>query len=149
VILAPFEFKHAEALLAENVNDDRNRPSFGTEMLEHFEQPDMAFTFIDHGHLIAIAGIQPLWPGVGEAWLLASDKLDAHKISVSRLCKRLMRQVADEQELHRVQAHMKSDWPQLSRWARFLGMEFEGTIRQMTPDREDYDMFSLVRKKWL
>tara|TARA_R100000995_G_scaffold84740_1_gene64567 strand:- start:3012 stop:3458 length:447 start_codon:yes stop_codon:yes gene_type:complete len=146
VILAPFEFEHAEALLADDVNDDRNRPSFGTEMLEHFAQPDMAFTFINHGHLIAISGIQPLWPGVGEAWLLASDKLDAHKISVSRICKRWMRKIADEQELHRVQAHMQTDWPELSRWARFLGMEYEGTIRQMTPNREDYDMFSWVRE---
>tara|TARA_R100000700_G_scaffold37257_1_gene47238 strand:+ start:3600 stop:4040 length:441 start_codon:yes stop_codon:yes gene_type:complete len=144
VILAPFEFEHAEALLAENLNDDRNRPSFG--FVEHLVQRDMAFTFIDHGHLIAISGIQPLWPGAGEAWLMASDKLDTHKISVSRICRRWMRKIANEQDLHRVQAHMKSDWPELSRWARFLGMEFEGTIRQMTPDREDYDMYSWVRK---
>ena len=146
MILAPFEFEHAEALLAENLNDDRNRPSFGLEMLELFAAPDMAFTFIDHGHLIAISGIQPLWSGVGEAWLMASDKLDAHKVAVARICRRWMRKIADEQDLHRVQAHMKSDWPELWRWARFLGMEYEGTVRQMTPDRQSYDMFSWVRQ---
>jgi len=43
-----------------------------------------------------------------------------------------------------VQAHMKTDWAELSRWAHFLGMEREGTIKQMTPDREDYDLWAWI-----
>lgn len=144
MILAPFEKAHAQELLAEGINDERARPTFGVDVLGDFSQPDMAYTFIDRGHLIAISGVQPLYPGVGEAWLIGSDRLSAHRVSVSRTCRRWMRKIANEEGLHRVQAHMKTEWAELSRWAQFLGMEREGTIKQMTPDREDYDLWAWI-----
>jgi len=69
VRLVPFEVAHGEALLAADLNDDRNRPApeFGNFMPTLVHE-GMAFTGIDNGHLVGAAGIFPLWEGVGEAW---------------------------------------------------------------------------------
>lgn len=142
--LTPFKFEHAKALLEDGINDDRNNPSFGVDALQNFEQPEMAFTGISNGYLIAISGIRSLYPGVGEAWLIAGKDIGKHKVSVARACRRWIRKIANEQGLHRVQAHMKTEWTELSRWAQFLGMQREGTIRQMTPQREDYDLWAWI-----
>jgi len=124
VRLIPFEVLHAEELIAGELSDERNRPSFG--------------------HLVFSGGIAPLWEGVGEAWILGADRVPQHTVAVARICKRYIYRIAKEQKLHRVQAHMKSDWPELARWASFLGMQHEGTVRQMTTKKENYELYSVV-----
>lgn len=143
--LIKFDADHAVELVSQQLNDDRNRPSFGLKAYEHLTNSDTCKSGVVNGHLIFSAGIVELWPGVGEAWLLASAQIEKHKVAVARSVKTHFAQIADAYDLHRVQAHMKSDWPELSRWAAFLGMQHEGTIRQMTPLKENYELYSWVK----
>ncbi len=142
--LIPFEVLHAEELIAGELSDERNRPSFGVRAIENLIVPEMSFSGIHYGHLVFSGGIAPLWEGVGEAWILGADRVPQHTVAVARICKRYIYRIAKEQKLHRVQAHMKSDWPELSRWASFLGMQHEGTVRQMTTKKENYELYSVV-----
>ena len=118
--LVPFEIAHGEALLEADLNDDRNRPApeFGNFMPTLVHE-GMAFTGIDNGHLIGAAGIFPLWQGVGEAWFLGASRVG--------------------------QAAMRSDWPELKRWARFLGMEHEGHMPMYGANKLDYERYA---KTW-
>ena len=145
--LVPFEVAHGEALLAADLNDDRNRPApeFGNFMPTLVHE-GMAFTGIDNGHLVGAAGIFPLWEGVGEAWFLGASRVGKHQLRVARLVRKGLLRVADEQGLWRVQAAMRSDWPELARWARFLGMEHEGTMRRYGANGLDYERYARV---WL
>ena len=141
--LVPFEVSHGEALLEADLNDDRNRPApeFGNFMPTMLQE-GMAFTAIDNGHLIAAAGIFPIWKGVGEAWFLGASRVGRYQIRIGKLVRKGLLQVAEEQGMWRVQAVMRSDWPELKRWAKFLGMEHEGTMRQYGANRLDYERYA-------
>jgi hypothetical protein len=116
VRIIPFELAHGEALLEDELNDERNRPApeFGNFMPTMVHE-DMAFTGIDNGYLVAAAGILPIWKGVGEAWLLGANRLGKHKIRVAK-----------------------------ARWARFLGMKHEGTMKKFGANGLDYERWAWV-----
>jgi hypothetical protein len=44
----------------------------------------------------------------------------------------------------RIQAAMRSDWPELARWARFLGMKHEGTMKKFGANGLDYERWAWV-----
>ncbi|WP_341713785.1 hypothetical protein [Erythrobacter sp.] len=104
----------------------------------------MAFTGIDNGHLVGAAGIFPLWEGVGEAWLLGADRMKRHPLSAGRMVRRRLHEIANAHGMWRVQAAMRSDWPELARWAKFLGMKHEGTMRRYGVDGQDYERWAWV-----
>jgi len=145
VRIIAFELAHGEALLEDELNDERNRPSaeFGNFMPTMVHE-DMAFTGIDNGYLVACAGIYPIWEGVGEAWLLGANRLGKHKTRVAKEVRKGLHRVAEDNGLWRVQAVMRSDWPELARWARFLGMEHEGTMRKFGADGFDYERYAKI-----
>ena len=140
-----FELAHGEALLEDELNDERNRPSaeFGNFMPTMVHE-DMAFTGIDNGYLVACAGIYPIWEGVGEAWLLGANRLGKHKTRVAKEGRKGLHRVAEDNGLWRVQAVLRRDWPELARWARFLGMEHEGTMRKFGADGFDYERYAKI-----
>jgi hypothetical protein len=146
VRLVPFEIAHGEALLEADLNDDRNRPApeFGNFMPTLVHE-GMAFTGIDNGHLIGAAGIFPLWQGVGEAWFLGASRVGRHQFRVARLVREKLNEIAEEQGMWRVQAAMRSDWPELKRWARFLGMKHEGHMPMYGANKLDYERYA---KTW-
>ena len=141
--LVPFEIAHGEALLEADLNDDRNRPApeFGNFMPTLMHE-DMAVTAIDNGYLVAAAGIFPLWEGVGEAWFLGASRVGRHQFRIAKLVREGLLRIAEEQGLWRVQAAMRSDWPELARWARFLGMKHEGTMRCYGANKLDYERWA-------
>jgi len=143
--LVPFEVAHSEDLLSGNLNDERNRPSNKLgNFIPALVQEGMAFTGIDNGYLVGAAGIYPLWHGVGEAWLLGADRMKNYPLSAARMVRRQLHQIAAAHGMWRVQAAMRSDWPELARWARFLGMEHEGTMRRYGVDGQDYERWAWV-----
>ena len=141
--LVPFEIAHGEALLAADLNDARNRPApeFGNFMPTLLHE-GMAFTGIDNGYLVGAAGIFPLWEGGGEAWCLGASRVGRHQFRVARLVREKLREIAEEQGMWRVQAAMRSDWPELARWARVLGMKHEGTMRCYGANKLDYERWA-------
>jgi hypothetical protein len=145
VRIIAFELAHGEALLEDELNDERNRPApeFGNFMPTMVHE-DMAFTGIDNGYLVAAAGILPIWKGVGEAWLLGANRLGKHKIRVAKEVRKGLHRIADEQGMWRIQAAMRSDWPELARWARFLGMKHEGTMKKFGANGLDYERWAWV-----
>ena len=143
--LVPFEVAHGEALLEGELNDDRNRPptKLGAFM-PNLVHPGMAFSAIDNGYLVGAAGIAPLWEGVGEAWLLGADRIAKHSRAAARVARTGLLDVAEEHGFWRVQAAMRSDWPELARWARFLGMTHEGSMPRYGADGSDYERYARI-----
>ena len=145
MIVVDYEPAHADDILQGRMNDERGRPS---EDLGHFTPAlaadGMAFTALENGHVIACAGIYKLWSGVGEAWLLASERIHNNRIGVARAVRLGMKNIIDEQEFWRVQTAMRSDWPLLERWAKFLGMKHEGSMRKFGVDGSDWERWAWV-----
>jgi hypothetical protein len=145
VRIIPFEAAHAEEILAGNLNDERNRPAaqFG-DFIPGLVVEDMAFTGVDNGYIIGAAGIYPLWQGVGEAWFIGADRATKNKTAVARAVRDGLYAIAADKKLRRVQAAMRSDWPHLARWARYLGMSHEGSMRLYGADGSDYERWAWI-----
>ena len=143
--IVPFQAEHGFALVAGQLNNDKNRPSpnFGNFIPELVQQ-DMAFTGIENGHLIVVSGVYVLWSGVGEGWFLASKKIEDHKVAAIRAVKKGLKKIITDNGLHRVQAAVRSDWKDANRLARYLGMQHEGTMRQYGIEKEDFERWAWV-----
>ena len=143
--IEPFAAEHGEAILAGQLNDDRNRPSpsFG-KFIPDLVRPDLSFVGILNGHLIGAAGIYPIWEGVGEAWFLGTDRVDKNRMAVARTVRDGFETIARDHGFTRVQAAMRSDWPHLARWAKYLGMTHEGSMPRYGADGSDYERWARI-----
>jgi L-amino acid N-acyltransferase YncA len=83
-----------------------------------------------------------MWAGVGEAWFIAADRLQVSHIAIVRKLKSELHRIAAEQQFHRVQAAVRSDWKSAIRLARFVGMEHEGRMRKYSYDGADYERYA-------
>lgn len=148
MIIVPFEAAHGAELAEGDLNIELNRP-IGVQA-EHYQQvADLGWSFsaMNNGWLIGSAGLVPLWPGVAEAWLLASDRINDHAISAGRIVRKRLFEIVDEEGLHRVQAMTRSDTPSLKRWAAWLGMKHEGKMLSYNQNRDDFERYAWVRKE--
>jgi hypothetical protein len=122
-----------------------------------------AFT-IWGGHFNTIpmlaAGIVIFQPGVGEAWLRGSARMEEHRVVCARHIQRQFRKTVGECRLRRVQAIVETqDQPLPAPWwldvkrptetpalnfARWLGFRIEGLMRALGPNGENFYMLALV-----
>ena len=143
--IVPFEIEHVEYLLANPLNDSAYFPrEFGAEAAA-FAKNGFAFSGIENGHLIGSAGLVMFWPGVAEAWLLASEKIEVNKTKSARAVLRELKRLISENNLHRVQAITRSDKPELAKWTAFLRMRHEGRMQKFGSDQQDYERWAWVR----
>jgi RimJ/RimL family protein N-acetyltransferase len=106
------------------------------ENQEHLFRPP-AYTGICEGKIVACAGIQPLWSGVGEAWIAVCP--DAHLYTgLPGAIKDILEYVEKVNAFHRVQASVRADDLVALRLDRWLGFQAEGIMRKFGPDEADY-----------
>tara|TARA_Y100000310_G_scaffold279229_1_gene298213 strand:+ start:1006 stop:1476 length:471 start_codon:yes stop_codon:yes gene_type:complete len=144
VRLIPFCEDHVVEILDAALDDEHHRPApeFGA-WVKALVVEDMAFTGLDDaGRVIGAGGVIPIWEGVGDAWFLGSARVTANRIAVARAMRGVFRQIARDHGLRRIQGAMRSDWPQLGRWARFLGMRHEGSMPRYGADGADYERWA-------
>ena len=139
MIMVDYKPEHIESILDGDMSK-MARKSFGmAEDIAHgLVAPGLAFTGLIDGYVIASAGIKPLWPGVGEAWIVASDNMPKKKLSVIKLIRENFDRMIQDNNFVRVQACVRSDWPEAKRFAEFLGFEHEGIMKKYGPDGQDY-----------
>lgn len=145
--IIPFAPDHAIELETGPLKIETERPvSDLTERYELAAINGLSFSAIDNGWVVASAGLIPLWPGVAEAWLLASNRIDQHAIPIGRAVRRGLYEKIEMEQLHRVQAVTRHDEPMLARWARFLGMQHEGKMLAYDQRQADYDRWAWTRR---
>ena len=63
-------------------------------------QPGWSYTLVENGHIICCSGIVDMWPGVGEAWFIASSKIHENVRPFIRFAKTdIMEKVTTENNL--------------------------------------------------
>jgi len=105
-----------------------------------------AYTGLVNGKVAGFAGVILMWPGVGEGWILGSDLFAKNKLWFVRSVKKFLRKIMKTHELHRVQTTVMHGHTNLIRLVEFLGMHFEGRLRNYGPHGEDYLMYG--RTEW-
>ena len=102
------------------------------------------YTMLVHGEVAGFAGVALMWPGVGEGWILGSDLFESNKLWFVRTVKRYLEKIMYTHDLHRVQTTVMHGQTGLVRLVEFLGMEFEGRLRNYSPNGEDYLIYGRV-----
>lgn len=90
----------------------------------------------------AMFGVAECWPGVGNAWCVATPDISKHGIETIKLGKWLIEKYG---HLHRIQA-FSADFHKVShRWLERLGFERGPVLRKFGKNGEDFIVFEIVR----
>lgn len=88
------------------------------------------------GSIIGAGGVIPLWRGVGEVWLAATDEMKKYPITMTKACRRLLDDLRSG--FHRIQMTALKSEPGHVKWAKLLGFHEEGLMTRYGPDGEDH-----------
>jgi hypothetical protein len=95
------------------------------------------------GEVVACAGVDILWPGVGEVWAMVSYEID--KTLVYKGIAKGLKRVVDDNDLWRVQGWARVGFKEAHVLFKHLGMIREGVARRYAPDGADCVLYSKVK----
>jgi hypothetical protein len=98
----------------------------------------------DRGKVFLCFGIRPAWTGVGEAWLLPGNNISDHAISVTRYARNLFTELLQNGEYARIHIAVRADNDIALKFAKALGFEVEGVMRNFGPDGVDSYMMARI-----
>lgn len=101
-----------------------------------------------HGdEFVGCGGVTVLWPGVGEAWVIAAPDIEKHGYQVYRTCKKGIDAAEKNLRLRRIQATVLAEKWTWRRFAQRMGFGTEGHLLSYGPDGKDYVMMARL-KEW-
>lgn len=90
----------------------------------------------------AMGGVVEHWPGVGTAWMVATEDVSRHGIEVTKAAKV---ELVTHKNLHRIQAY-SADFHKVSHpWLESLGFKRGHTVRKLGKNGENFILFEIVR----
>jgi RimJ/RimL family protein N-acetyltransferase len=146
--MIPFKASHGlEVMRAGCIELGVVEPSeYMLEMLAAREDEGNSWTLIEFNKILACGGFDLLWKGVAEAWAFFTPAASAAPQFVVRSVVRTIKATAKEYNLHRIQAHVRTDLVPALDLAEWLGFKPEGINRKFTADGVDCIEFAMVTK---
>ena len=118
-----------------------NIAGFAT-VLTGFAEMGPAYMATHKGQVICAFGCIPLWPGVGECWLLTDVSLPEHRRPFHRVTKLILDSFMSELNLIRLQITVHSENVLAHKWAKVLYFKQEGVLKRFGPDGKDFYMLA-------
>ena len=103
-----------------------------------------AFTGFSENGIIGCAGIAPIWPGVGHAWVVAGKHYKNHRIWMHKQVIDYMNKIIAGMELTRVQANVVCSFTPGIQWLERMGFKLEGKMYQYGPDGADHYLYARI-----
>jgi hypothetical protein len=139
-MIVPFEAEHLSKIKLQNaqlsVSDMLNNPDYA-KMLEGTN----AWTLIDGDEVLCCGGMLKMWEGRSVAWALMSANAGRKFMEIHRNVAAAFRMCPDR----RVEIAVDSEFPQGKRWAKMLGLTYEGTMKGYGVDGRDHDLYARVK----
>ena len=146
ITIRPYKFSHFKRLVvrphedvikkAVKLSDTEWANSIGKEAVE-------AYTCYLDGEIFCIGGLNILWEGVGEVWVIGSPEISKNKFSYMKVIKFYLKYFKDKYHLKRVQAQIVDDYDMLKRFAERLGFVYEGTLHNYCGGDLDNCMYAI------
>ena len=95
---------------------------------------------------VIIAGVVPIWDGVGQGWM-AIDKDLPSAIGTIKAMRKGMRDIARMGPFHRIQADVRASFAKGQRFLAMLEFSNEGPLDAYSAEGEDYERFALVNRQ--
>ena len=84
--LIPFESVHAQVLVTGIMNNNILKLADKHQhLLNSLEEKNKSFTAVTDEGIVCSGGIVPVWEGVYEGWVLGSNLMNKHKLSLQEL----------------------------------------------------------------
>lgn len=142
--LTAFHSEHAHHMVTSMMNDPHTEIDANyRDLLNNLEVPEMSFTSMCQDKIVCSGGIIPVWDGVFEGWVMASNLIWKHRISGARIIKKGMDELIEEYNVVRLQTAVKKDFTLGHRFAEWLGMKQEGLMKKYQ-NNEDYFRYARV-----
>lgn len=93
---------------------------------------------------VAIGGVNVQPSGTAVAWLIATDEINKVGKSLVRFCNQFARELFEHGGVHRIEGYVLAGVPDCERFARFFGLQFEGTRRKAGANGEDISIYGRV-----
>lgn len=113
------------------------KPGDAEAYLDVLDKPFLSYTYEREGDVLGIGGASILMPGVAEIWIGFGPAMWYHPIEVCKGLRQALFQMVHVNNLHRVQFVVDPENETAKRFAKFMGFEFEGIMRQYSIDRQD------------
>ena len=97
---------------------------------------------IGRGRVIAAFGIRMNWPGLAEMWMVPSEDLSKHAISLVRGARAVTDTALQDYGVRRLQICVKVENDSAFKFAKALHFEVESIMRKFGPEGVDYYMMA-------
>jgi hypothetical protein len=146
--IVPYTAEHGQFILSCQMNHkvleaDKNYINIAGNA-KNLEQDDLAFTGLIGKKPIFAAGMKMIWGQVAEGWVIATQDVWNHPLSVAKAIKKDFARVAKENNIARVQTSIRKDFEQGQRFAEWLGLENEGLMRKFGFDGTDQYRYARI-----
>ena len=146
--IVPYTAEHGQFILSCQMNHkvleaDKNYINIAGNA-KNLEQDDLAFTGLIGKKPIFAAGMKMIWGQVAEGWVIATQDVWNHPLSVAKAIKKDFARIAKENNIARVQTSIRKDFEQGQRFAEWLGLENEGLMRKFGFDGTDQYRYARI-----
>lgn len=104
-----------------------------------------AITVIQYGKTLGIFGSSKIWDGLEEAWFLVDEATRRYGIAMTKVAKKFISLKFQEDSLNRLQITVRLNDIRAYKWAKCLGFQTDGVMRQFGPDSSDYYMMAITK----
>ena len=118
-------------------------PNFDV-VLSGYAEIGHAYYFCYKGKPICIFGVIPLWPGVGETWLITDVSLADHARPFHYTARVMLDRFMSELNLVRLQISVHSHNVRAVKWAQSVKFKTEGRMQKFGPDGNDFFMMARI-----
>lgn len=114
---------------------------------EHMRLPGPKYAALaDDGTPVAIGGIASHQPGIGQAWLVCTDRVDECSVEIALADKEGIELFMATPGCHRIHAYSLATHTRAHRWMEMLGMHEEARLAKYGKRGEDFILFSILRE---
>jgi hypothetical protein len=111
---------------------------------EFTEAPGCRVCVARNGVPVCVFGVVPLFPGVGQAWLIGTDDIGKSGVEVAHACKTVLNTLLAS-EMHRIQACSADFHTQAHVWLEMLGFRRESVMRGFAKNGTDFYCYVIAR----
>lgn len=105
--------------------------------------PEHTRTGFHNDQPVIVAGAVPLWPGVGQGFVLIDEQMPPSR-EIMEAMQSGLHEVAKNGPFHRIQADVRSEFEKGKKFLRMLGFIYEGPLAAYGSDGSDHERFAFV-----
>ena len=102
-------------------------------------------TTLINGKVSIVGGVVLFWPHVGECWFVLTDNCHGCEVAAVFELRRIMNQMIEELQLHRLQCVIRTDFKKTIKMAEYFGFKRDCILKKYSQYGEDSYLYSIVK----